>query len=454
VISLSIPGEWRPDSEANEFLEVFADTCAQALERLQARAEAADTSARLEFLAAASAELASSLDYQATLATVARLAVPTVADWCAVEILDDGRLRTLAVAHVDPAKIVLAEQLQQQYPTDPESTTGSQKVVRTGISELYAEITDEMLVGATRDEEHLRLSRALRLHSALVVPLIARGRTLGAITFVSAESGRTYQPTDVRFAEDLARRAAVAIDNAHLHSETREAAVRLQRAVLPQTLDIPGWELAAVYSPSGRTEVGGDFYDAVRLDDGRLAVVIGDVMGRGVAAAAAMARMRSAIHAYIATDPDPEVVVTKLDRMFAMFHPSRMVTMVYLLIAAGAHELTMVNAGHCPPLLVHPDGDVEFLRPTPAPPIGVAEPQRRASTHSIPPGSVLLVFTDGLVERRGEDLDAGLERVARHAAALAASPLASSLPLLVDVVRDTQRDDDIAALALRERLAG
>jgi GAF domain-containing protein len=452
VISLSIGDGWLPGPAESERLSLLADTCAQAFERVQARAEADERAEKLAFLAAASAELASSLDYQATLATVARLAVPTIADWCAVEILVDGRLRTLAVAHVDPAKVAMAEELQQRYPADPDAATGSQNVVRTGRSELHPVITDDMLVAATRDEEHLRLARELNLRSALTVPLLVRGRALGAITLIFAESDRTYRADDVTFAEDLARRAAVAIDNAHLHSETRDAALRLQHAVLPGDLtSIPGWEIATLYTPAGRTEVGGDFYDAIPTADGGIVVVTGDVMGSGLAAAAAMARMRAAIHAYIALDPDPAKVMTNLDVMFARFDYSRLVTMVYLHIDASGTALTLVNAGHCPPALVSPEGTVEFILDARSQMLGVNLDPRTAATRTLTPGSVLLTYTDGLVERRDEGIDTGLARLARHAQRLARGTLARQLPTLVDAVHDRRRDDDITAFAIRRR---
>jgi hypothetical protein len=452
VITFSIGDGWLPNAAESERLSLLADTCAQAFERVQARAEADERADKLAFLAAASAELASSLDYQVTLATVARLAVPTIADWCTVEILVDGRLRTLAAAHVDPAKVMLAEDLQRRYPADPDSATGSQNVVRTGRSELHQEITDDMVVAATRDEEHLRLARELNLGSALTVPLLARGRALGAITLIFAESDRTYSVDDVSFAEDLARRAAVAIDNAHLYSETRDAALRLQRAVLPGDLtSIPGWEIATCYIPAGRTEVGGDFFDAIPTADGGIVVVTGDVMGRGVAAAAAMARMRAAIHAYIALDPDPASVMTNLDMMFARFDYPRLVSMVYLLIDAAGTELTLVNAGHCPPVLVSPDGVVESVHDAPSRMLGVDPAPRTAARRAIAPGSVLLTYTDGLVERRDEGIDAGLARLAHHAQRLASGTLGHQLTTLVDAVRDTRRDDDITAFAIRRR---
>jgi PAS domain S-box-containing protein len=180
---------------------------------------------RRAFLAEATATLAQSLEYETTLSKVAQLAVPLFADWCAVDILHPGERmpRRLAVAHVDPAKVSFAREIEQRYPVNPDSPTGVPNVLRTGRSEIYREITDEMLVAGSVDEEHLRIARALGLKSAVVVPLVARGRTLGAVTFVHAESGRAYDGDDLQFAEDLARRCAVAIDNASLYAAEQRA---------------------------------------------------------------------------------------------------------------------------------------------------------------------------------------------------------------------------------------
>ena len=461
VHSTASPDRWSSDPGESVLLSLSADTCSQALERVhalervQALAAVAGPAAKLTFLAAASAELAASLDYNVTLAAVAQLAVPTIADWCAVEIVEDGRLRTLAVAHIDPAKVALAKVLQHRYPSDPAAPTGSANVVRTGVSELHPLITDDLLVAATRDEEHLQMARDLRLHSALTVPLRARDRTLGAITLVFAESNRSYRHDDIGFAEDFARRAAVAIDNAQLHTQTRDTARRLQRAVLPEDLTaMHDWEIATYSNPAGRTDVGGDFYDAITLEGGRIVVVIGDVMGNGVAAAAAMARMRSAVHAYIALDPDPAAVMTDLDLMFARFGYSELVSMAYLLLDPAAGELSLVNAGHCPPLLVGSDGTVKILRDTPAPLLGIRPVSRTATRHAMTADSVLLTYTDGLIERRDEDIAGGLARLAGAAEHLIGRPLAVQLATLVRQVGDPRRDDDVTALAIRHRRAG
>ncbi len=176
----------------------------------------------LRFLAEASATLSSSLEYHATLASVADLAVPGIADWCAVDIVEnDGSLERLAVVHEDPEKTELARMLQERYPPDPASPYGVSKVLRTGQSELISEIPESLIDEVARDEGHREILRELGLRSYMAVPLLARGRVLGAITLVSAESGRVYGESDLELAEDLARRAAVAVDNALLYEESQ-----------------------------------------------------------------------------------------------------------------------------------------------------------------------------------------------------------------------------------------
>jgi PAS domain S-box-containing protein len=193
--------------------------------------------ARRDFIAEATSTLAQSLEYQTTLVELARLFVPRLADWSAVDVVDSRtRLpRRLAVMHVDRAKIELAQRLADRYPEPPEARTGLPNVLRTGRAELYPEITGDMLRAGARDAEHLRLVQSLQLRSAMVVPLVARGHTLGAITLVQAESGRRYTRDDLAFVEDIARRAAIVIDNAQLYASEREA--RLAADVANRTKD-------------------------------------------------------------------------------------------------------------------------------------------------------------------------------------------------------------------------
>jgi PAS domain S-box-containing protein len=186
-----------------------------------------------QFLANATEVLGSSLDYEETIRRVAELAVPTIADWCAVDIVDEnGVLQRIAVAHSDPAKVALAHELHERWPPDPDALRGVAFVVRTGQPDMLSDITDEMIEAGAADAEHLSLIRKLELRSYICVPVVAGGQILGAITFVGAESGRRYGPEDLVFAESLAARAASAVWNARLFRE----AVRYKR-ILDATLD-------------------------------------------------------------------------------------------------------------------------------------------------------------------------------------------------------------------------
>jgi PAS domain S-box-containing protein len=181
------------------------------------------TEATLRFLADASESLAALIDYKSTLQKVARLAVPDFADWCAIDTVEaDGTLQRLAMAHVDPNKIQVAEKLLEHYPEDPTAAMGVAHVLRTGKSERVAEITPAMVDAAAQNEEHKRLIQELGLQSYMCAPLVTRGRTLGAITFASAESSRHYTDEDLAVAEDLAHRASIAIENARLFQQVRD----------------------------------------------------------------------------------------------------------------------------------------------------------------------------------------------------------------------------------------
>ncbi len=197
------------------------------------------------FLIEASSVLAASLDYETTLASVARLVVPHLADWCAVDLLEGGRLRSVAVAHVDPEKVALARELANRWPVDPNARHGAPNVARTGKSEIIAQISDALLVAGTRDAEHLRVARELGLTSSMCVPLRSREHTIGVISLVAAEPGRHFDEEDLKIAEELARRCAMAIDNALLLRQAQEAEHEtrllnedLERRVAERTADV------------------------------------------------------------------------------------------------------------------------------------------------------------------------------------------------------------------------
>jgi serine phosphatase RsbU (regulator of sigma subunit)/anti-sigma regulatory factor (Ser/Thr protein kinase) len=453
-MSLSFPGVRHFERTELEFLGILADTCAQAIARIRAVAAAKDRELKLTFLADASAELASSLDYEATLSAVAWLAVPRFADWCVIQLLQDGVLRTLGLAHPDAVGEERIRELQERYPPDPHAPRGAHQVARTGVSELIPDITDEMITEAAVDEEHRQALLDLNFRSALSVPLKVHGRVLGVITWVAGEGGRRYGTEDLAFGEDLARRAAVAIDNAELHSEVRDVALRLQQAVLPDRLPhAEGWEVAVRYLPAGRTDTGGDFYGLAPLDDGRVAVFVGDVMGRGVQAASAMAQMRSAVRALLAVDPDPATVLAGLDKLFARFDIDQLVTLVYAVLDREHGRLHIINAGHPAPVLVPADGPAEMIETEDTLLLGAGGGSREIITRPLRDTDTLLLFTDGLAERRGEVIVQGYDRITRAAESLREPDLQTSLDALVDAVRDPTRDDDVAALVIRAKAA-
>ena len=182
------------------------------------------------FLASASSVLSSTLDYRRTLADVAELAVPELADWCAATILEDGVHDQLAVAHTDPEKVRWAQKMQEKYPQDPDDPEGIGKVLRTGRSQLYSEISDEVLDATAQNEEHRELLGEVGLRSTMIVPLVARGRPLGTITFAISESERRYGEEDLEMAEEIARRAALAVDNAQLYEKAQKDLAERRRA--------------------------------------------------------------------------------------------------------------------------------------------------------------------------------------------------------------------------------
>jgi serine phosphatase RsbU (regulator of sigma subunit) len=350
-----------------------------------------------------------SLDYEATLAAVSRLVVPWLADWCAVDMAEsDGTLRRVATAHVDPAKIELAKEWEERYPTNPDSATGVPNVIRSGQPEVYPEITEEMLLAAARDEQHLDLIRTLGMRSAMVVPMKARGRTLGAITFIAAELGRRYDDDDVLLAEELARRAASSIENARLYSERSYVARTLQQSLLPPHLpEVPGIELAARYLPVGEgNDVGGDFYDLFELGDDTWAVVIGDVCGKGADAAALTALVRYTIRAIASPDKLPSEILRLLnDAILRQRSDNRFSTVAYARVkkwGAGV-RVEVASGGHPLPIVVRPGAKAEFAG-EPGTLLGVVpDPTLSDAAVDVGPGDSVILYTDGVTEAGAPD---------------------------------------------------
>lgn len=284
----------------------------------------------------------------------------------------------------------------------------------------------------------------------LAVPLVGRtGRRLGIIQVADKLEGDFTESDEVVLTQ-LAQLAAVAIENAERYEQEHDIAQTLQRSLLPSRLpSVPGLEFAVRYQPGGAgTQVGGDWYDVVPLDDGRVVLTIGDIMGRGARAAAVMGQLRSALRAYALMDLPPTVVMRSLDRLLQEIDEDAMATAAFLVLDPIQHRLEVVSAGHPPPLLVTTDGERHFIECEPHTPLGVlSTPLYNPTTLTLPPQAMLVLYTDGLVEERDEDLADGL---ARLESTVESSGSVESIceSILTRMVPD-EKNDDIALLVAR-----
>ena len=410
------------------------------------------------FLAEASRVLAGSLDYQDTLRAVARLAVPAVADWCAVDLAAGDHLERVAVEHVDPARIELARELQRRYPPDPRTDQGAFGVLRHGHSELHREIPDELLAQAARDPEHLEILRAVGLRSAMLAPMTLRDRVLGVISFVSAESGRRFDEHDLALAEDLALRAAAAVENARLYETTSAISATLQSSLLPPVLpELPGIEIAAAYQPAGRgLDVGGDFYDVFNTAEDHWYAVIGDVCGKGAEAAAVTALARYTIRAAAVRRRAPSAILRWLSD--AMIQQSAgadgrfcTIACVHLDLSRSPARVTVACGGHPLPLVVRASGAVEEFG-TPGTLLGlVAHPDLQDRSAELRSGDTLVLYTDGLTEAGAPQHVWEPDELAAAAGASAGGPAEAMVSRLLGAATGAvpAARDDIALLVLR-----
>jgi PAS domain S-box-containing protein len=407
---------------------------------------------RTRFLAEASDVLASSLDYQQTLRNVAGLAVPSIADWCAVDLIDEaGERVSVAVAHVDPARLELARRLREYEPQELDPEQGLGLVVRTGQPALYPEISDEMLVAGATDEEHLALLRAVGFRSAVVVPMKILDRTIGALTMVTAESGRVLDKNDVEFAGQIAARAAVAVENSRLYTERVEVARTLQESLLPADLpNLPDWEAAALYLPAGQgAEVGGDFYDLWPVRDGWL-LMVGDVTGKGVQAAALTSLVRHTARTASEFESRPAQVLARVDKTLRQA-PALSLCTALCAHLAGA-RLVLACGGHPLPLRLR-QGQVDELGAY-GPLLGAFPAPSWSETEcALEPGDTLVAFTDGVTDTVGEDGERfGLDRLKQTLADAGLQSPGELVALLRATLLDFQvgaQADDTAVLVLR-----
>jgi PAS domain S-box-containing protein len=433
-------------------------------ERKLIEAERERARMRATFFAEAGALLESSLDYQTTLRNVARLAIPDIADWCAVDITDaEGMLVQVALAHSDPEKLALAEELRRDYPPDPDSEHGAPRVVRTGEPLLYPKISDALLERGTRDERHLELMHRLGFVSAMVVPLAGRGETLGAITFVSSTPGRRFDDEDLRLAEEVGRRAGIAVQNARLYSERSYIAQTLQRSLLPPVLpSIPGLEVAARFHAAGEGfEVGGDFYDLFATRHERWAAVIGDVCGKGPDAAVVTALARYTLRAAAMQVSEPSRILTLLNETMLHDHAQqgRFCTVAYASLqpAGSVVELQVASGGHPLPFVLRGDGRVERLGSS-GTLIGIVpEVELRDTEARLQPGDTLVLYTDGVIDARrngdplGED---GLAELLAECGGLGPAAIAERVETAAVKHWGGTVGDDVAVVVLRATSEG
>jgi hypothetical protein len=408
---------------------------------------------RSRFLAEASEMLASSLDYAQTLQNVAWSVVPQLADWCAVDLVDEaGAREQVVVAHADPERLKLAERLRAYGRLEFDRRRDPGDVLQTGRPALYNEISDEMLQSAARDETHLALLREVHMRAVLVVPLRTPARTLGVMTLVMSESERTFTWGDLEFAEQLAGRAAMAVENALLYRARAQIAATLQRSLLPERVpEIPGWAVAALYHPAGaerEVEVGGDFYDFVELDDGWL-VIIGDVTGKGLQAATLTSLARHCTRFMCRIDPRPSAVLQAIDE--ALVGYGELALCSALCLRLRDDEIVVSAGGHPLPLVVGRGGEVrEAGRPGLL--LGIPESGGwHDEVLTLGADETLLAYTDGATDARGADGRFGerrLRELLRSRAGDSPGALLAALDDALTAFRVGPEADDTAAVAI------
>lgn len=436
-----------PDSQRPQYaVNVFED-----ITDLK-RAEVAE-----RFLAEASSVLASSLDHARTLRQLAKLAVPALADWCAVDVLDEhGAITTVAVHHADPAKLAIAEELVRRYPNQVDRPYGAAQVIRGGKT-IHADVDAESLARYAQDASHRELLNGLGVRSVIIAPMLAGGKVIGAITLSSAESARRLTAAEITLAEELGRRAGIAVENARLFTERTRIANVLQRALLPKTLpEIPGAEVAVLYAAAGElNEVGGDFYDLFEHRDGRWVLVIGDVCGKGPQAAGVTALARHTLRAAAASGQSPRMLLLSVHQALSDQPPGLdMCTMGVVLadLRPPVAHLTIVLGGHPHPLLVDGSGSVRALGRA-GTLLGVIDtPRIEQAEFEMNAGETLLLYTDGVTDAGAPTNLLGEAELRRIASATHSLPLKEQLERIhraaVERVHGDMRDD-IALLGLR-----
>ncbi|MEU4806249.1 GAF domain-containing SpoIIE family protein phosphatase [Actinosynnema sp. NPDC023587] len=389
-----------------------------------------------------------------------------------LEAITDGALRELELEQVFD---VLLPRVRELFAVDTATVlltdAGGRQLVARAASGLEAEVFQGVRVPVgvgfagrvAQQRKPVRIDRVDEstvvnpllwtrgLRVLLGVPMVTQGDLVGVL-HVGRTAPREFDDEEVVLLQLVADRLAMAA-HAHRSRVERTAAAMLQDSLLPETLPATAeWHLAARYVPGAHSPVGGDWYDVFRLPGDRLGLVIGDVAGSGLAAAIVMGRLRSALRAYALEFTDPAEVLGRLDRKASHFEGYAMATIAYGVIDTPAHRLELALAGHPPPVLAVPDGRSVLVDAPVGPPVGygLAVTGRRSVGVDLPPGALVALYTDGLVERRDVDLDMRLERL--RAVTRAEPPETACVRIMAALVGDTPAADDVALLAVRRAM--
>ncbi|MGW8379810.1 SpoIIE family protein phosphatase [Streptomyces sp. ODS28] len=444
-----------------------ANSVMDVTERHRATAEAERARRRLSLIADASARVGTTLEVRRTARELAEVAVPGLADVTTVDVLDavlacrrfprraEGPeiFRALAVAAARPTEVTSAVDPVGEvaaYSTDRLIT----QCVRTGRPVLVPHTGEDDLRHIARDTEAAGALARAGVHSYLAVPLIAHGEVLGAFGLLRSGNALPFDEDDALLAGELAARAAVAIDNARWHESVSNAAETLQRSLLPSPPPhLTGLRVASLYQPAQATsEVGGDWYDVIPLTEDKTALVVGDVMGNGIAAAATMGRLRTATRAYADLDLPPEEVLRHLDRITRGLD-DYIATGLYAVYDPRGGRCRIANAGHLPPVLLRRGRSPALLEMPPAAPLGVGGVDFRTVAFDFVPGDRLVLYTDGLVETRQHSIDERLDTLL-HALDCPQRPLETTCQHLLHTLREPDDHDDVALLVAEAQELG
>jgi PAS domain S-box-containing protein len=447
-----------------ELLDALTAQIALSVSRLRADAERAaavaamaEANQRLQLLADAGRVLSGSLEITEQLGRLADLVVPSLADWCWIIVTDEqGRLHEAAWSHRDPA----LREVVAAYVGATVQAMGDEHnarvVMRTGGPVMVPEVDVERIAAALHDPVGQQALRRLAPRSGLVVPLVARGEAIGALGAATVAGRGPFTPAQVETAAEVGRRAGLALQSARLFEQQRGLAHALQRSMLTAPPRPEGLEIVVRYVPASEgAEVGGDWYDAFPGVRGGTVLVIGDVVGHDRNAAAAMGQLRGLLRGIShAGGGGPAAILGQLDRAAEGLALGAMATAVVARLdrtGSGAAVLHWSSAGHPPPVVVDPDGGVRVLDGGPADLLLGVDPgcPRTDRAVDLPAGSTVLLHTDGLVERRDRDLEAGTQQLLDVLRETAGLPLDGLCDRVLEELFLPDAEDDVALLAVR-----